>query len=740
MEWTPTLQQRSSPHPSPTRRRQPASAHSNAEDSPGTTKTRFRFNPARSLRFPAPSTASKLSARISRLVGGEHAQAALAGVAFGVVLWLLVGPHPPQHGRSSDGVPGSADRTIHVAITTTLSHAVGALAVINSTAQHAANPKDLHFHLIAPPADAAALELLVRADSPFHGSPAAASIYSRIQIHVDTTSTKAAVHDTESTARAADLSQNIVYARYYLAATFPELDRIIYLDADLVVLADLADLWSVDLDGKPLGAVKRCRTKMERNFMFSSPSAKKHLKRYNPKACTFNNGVMLYDLAAWRDKGYHKQLVVWTELNAKRPLYSLGSQPPFNLVFYENYHELDPSWNVMDAGEPTLQPSRQEIANAKILHWNGKGKPWSVPHAPPTPATTTAPSDGRGVAARVLSSEVFTRVLPRWESVVVDEKFTVVIVTQGLRLPQLATVLVELSRCKRVIHEVLLVWNNVKTGCPTASTFETAADGQLNVRCLAQAENQMQNRLLIAEHLETEAAFHHDDDVVLDVDSIALGFKVWRRNRNAVVGYQPRVHFLEQARERDTDPSRPSLPSSPSTSSSSSPWRYEFHLTEGYYTFVIGKAFFVSRSLMQQHAATPALVQLNRDKACEDLSINMLAAHQPGSSGCILVESSHRELETPANAGLSTQISSEKWSAARQACIAHLATYFTEDFLRDKMPRSTKVAMGYDHVHNEIVYRNVVPMESVCSDTRGIKRCRVPSCKTASNGRLPCYN
>lgn len=755
MDWTPKVQRRTLPHPSPTRRRPNASSYTLDGTGGGSGSDTRRIKAG----LPGPSTSRPADTltRFGRLGGGENAWIPLAGVACGVILWLLVGPpnpsalrHANHHGKATpimfdenpatplptppaggDGAAAASYKntlsaeTIHIAITTTMSHAVGVLGVINSTFQHAADPSNIHFHLIAPRADAPPLELLVHSSGLFHGGSGGragqqaghASFYDRIEVHVDTTTTKAAVHNTESESRLKDLSQNIVYARYYFAETFPTLKRIIYFDADLVVLDDVAKLWSVDLKGKPVGAVKRCRTKMERNFMFHSPNAKKYLKRYNPKTCTFNNGVMLYDLEEWRANGYHKQLVVWTELNAKKPLYTLGSQPPFNLVFYENYHELDPSWNVMDAGEPTLQPSKQEIASAKVLHWNGGSKPWAV----------IADGDGSAAPAtrskRVLSSEMFTRALPRWESVVVAEKFTVVIVTQGLRQPQLAAVLKQLDRCSTLIHEVLLVWNNAAAGCPAPSVFEEAVDGQLRVRCLLQAENQMQNRLLIAEHLETEAAFHHDDDVVIDVDSIALAFKVWRRNRNAVVGYQPRVHLLSNEK------------------GSSLAWRYEFHLTEGYYTFVIGKAFFVSRTLMQQYAAAAALVELNRDKACEDLAINLLAAQQPGSNGCIVVESSHRELERSEDGGgLSTQISAKKWARKRQACLSHLSAYFTNDFLKDGIPRSTKVAIGYDHIHNEIVYRNVVPMESVCSDTRGIKRCRIHPCDAALDMRPPCYS
>lgn len=45
-------------------------------------------------------------------------------------------------------------------------------------------------------------------------------------------------------------------------------------------------------------------------------------------------GVLVYDLAAWRnaEHSYTDQLFEWTRKNGEDRLYTLGSQPPFNLV------------------------------------------------------------------------------------------------------------------------------------------------------------------------------------------------------------------------------------------------------------------------------------------------------------------------------------------------------------------------------------------------------------------------
>ena len=46
------------------------------------------------------------------------------------------------------------------------------------------------------------------------------------------------------------------YRRAFLPGLLPDLDRVIYLDADLIVRSSLAELWSTDLAGAALGAVE----------------------------------------------------------------------------------------------------------------------------------------------------------------------------------------------------------------------------------------------------------------------------------------------------------------------------------------------------------------------------------------------------------------------------------------------------------------------------------------------------
>lgn len=82
------------------------------------------------------------------------------------------------------------------------------------------------------------------------------------------------------------------HIRIYLPELFPNLDKIVFLDDDVVIQRDLAPLWDIDLEGKVNGAVETCRgedewvmSKTFRNyFNFSHPLI---AQNSNPDECVW---------------------------------------------------------------------------------------------------------------------------------------------------------------------------------------------------------------------------------------------------------------------------------------------------------------------------------------------------------------------------------------------------------------------------------------------------------------------
>lgn len=171
----------------------------------------------------------------------------------------------------------------------------------------------------------------------------------------------------------------------YLRLLIPKLvtatvDRVIYLDTDLVVLDDIEELWDMDLGGKPVGAVPdlgilaSSRMRRQKEETLGIPEGELY----------FNSGVMVLDVAAWRKEGYGPQVVECVETGNFRH----HDQDGLNKVFYHNWQVLPLRWNVIPPvftlPVKVLKKSRwrnlalEALERPAVFHWAGKYKPWKL--------------------------------------------------------------------------------------------------------------------------------------------------------------------------------------------------------------------------------------------------------------------------------------------------------------------------------------------------------------------------
>ncbi|XP_047337718.1 polygalacturonate 4-alpha-galacturonosyltransferase-like [Impatiens glandulifera] len=165
------------------------------------------------------------------------------------------------------------------------------------------------------------------------------------------------------------------HLRFYLPQVYPKLDKILFLDDDIVVQKDITGLWSVNLHGKVNGAVETCGQsfhRFDKYLNFSNPHIARH---FDPNACGWAYGMNMFDLVEWKKKDitgiYHK----WQNMNEDRVLWKLGTLPPGLITFYGLTHPLEKTWHVLGLGyNPSIDKS--EIENAAVVHYNGNMKPW----------------------------------------------------------------------------------------------------------------------------------------------------------------------------------------------------------------------------------------------------------------------------------------------------------------------------------------------------------------------------
>ncbi|MEM9707437.1 MAG: glycosyltransferase [Pseudomonadota bacterium] len=244
------------------------------------------------------------------------------------------------------------------------------VTLINSVQAHATRPDALRFNLIVPPRpeDLDAFERLIEAAFPERrfeirivGGDLSPPVWEYLQARSRLPAKK-------------EGAQTMNYARFEVARLFPGLGRFIYLDCDIVVLADLEDLVRDFDPSRRLAAVPQLFTGL---FYFRKPWA--HWKAGLSMLRPFNAGVYVSDAAAWgEDLARELQSIFdWDSRNAYR-LFSLHTEPLMNLLF-KDYAPLHRRWNASGFGNhPVVAAAlKRWQTDIGIVHWSGgHRKPW----------------------------------------------------------------------------------------------------------------------------------------------------------------------------------------------------------------------------------------------------------------------------------------------------------------------------------------------------------------------------
>uniref|UniRef100_M8BMT9 Hexosyltransferase n=1 Tax=Aegilops tauschii TaxID=37682 RepID=M8BMT9_AEGTA len=165
------------------------------------------------------------------------------------------------------------------------------------------------------------------------------------------------------------------HLRFYLPEIYPKLDKMVFLDGDVVVRKDITGLWSIDMKGKVNGAVETCGESFhsfDRYLNFSSPVV---AKNFDPNACVWAFGMNMFDLAEWRRQNITEIYHFWQKLNEDGSLRKLGTLPLGLVTFWNKTFPLDRSWHVLGLGyNPHV--SSGDLERAAVIHYNGNMKPW----------------------------------------------------------------------------------------------------------------------------------------------------------------------------------------------------------------------------------------------------------------------------------------------------------------------------------------------------------------------------
>ena len=139
--------------------------------------------------------------------------------------------------------------------------------------------------------------------------------------------------------------KNIDLTRHYSRLLIPYIlpkyiEKVIYLDCDLLILDDIAELWKLNLDGFPIAAVQDGGL-CEIGDGWQIPNYRE--LGLNPDFKYFNSGVLIIDLKTWREENFSEQIIKCTEENIEHVV--KWDQYGFNVVFHGRWKELKHEWN-----------------------------------------------------------------------------------------------------------------------------------------------------------------------------------------------------------------------------------------------------------------------------------------------------------------------------------------------------------------------------------------------------------
>ena len=173
--------------------------------------------------------------------------------------------------------------------------------------------------------------------------------------------------------------------KFYIPEILNELDKVIYIDGDVIINSDLSDLYNIDIKNNYIGAVKD-----------TCGLSRSLYKLFKKDVFYFNSGVMIMNLKKMREENISKKLMDY-RINGYN---QLMDQDALNYVFKNKVYELPFIYNtqlcciedVKRFNEQkqivvlkkyfnisyTISCFQDIINEAIILHYSGSLKPWNI--------------------------------------------------------------------------------------------------------------------------------------------------------------------------------------------------------------------------------------------------------------------------------------------------------------------------------------------------------------------------
>ena len=160
-----------------------------------------------------------------------------------------------------------------------------------------------------------------------------------------------------------DYYTNTIYYRIFIPSLFPEHDKMLYLDCDVILLEDVANLFNTKIEGKLMGVIPE---DVMANFDIFGVYSEEvlNISRYK----YFNSGVLVMNTKEMREYEIEKRFV---NMLKKFKFEVAPDQDYLNVLCTHNISYIDLGWN-----KSPIPFDYFEEENLKLAHYKINWKPW----------------------------------------------------------------------------------------------------------------------------------------------------------------------------------------------------------------------------------------------------------------------------------------------------------------------------------------------------------------------------
>ena len=166
-----------------------------------------------------------------------------------------------------------------------------------------------------------------------------------------------------------DYYSKTTYYRLFISEMFPELDKALYLDSDMIVLGDISELYNNDIGENYVGACnEQAMVQTDVYGTYVEQCIGLDRNKY------FNAGMLLINCAQFRKQKILDQFI---RLLHEYSFVVTQDEDYLNFICKDKVFWIENSWNVETYGK-----IKYSEATSKIIHYLMVGKPWHFKDVP----------------------------------------------------------------------------------------------------------------------------------------------------------------------------------------------------------------------------------------------------------------------------------------------------------------------------------------------------------------------